>query len=123
MFPYTRSTAKFCSGTCRKAFFDAQAPKQYESGALLSVRARQQKKEIERAQVAARKHERASKKARRDKLKAENVRLGVEQALAIEASNREIAERAEQQARMDLSNGVLAINIAAQDKQHPQEGL
>jgi len=122
-FPYERSTAKFCSGACRKAFFDGQnarPPRQLEGSALLSVRARQQQKDIERAQVAARKAERTAKKKLRDDLKAENIRLAIEQQQNIEKSNADIAERFSQQAQIDLTNGILGNKIAIQDK---QEGL
>lgn len=121
LFPYERVTAKFCSGACRKAFFDAQrTPEQNFGDALLTVRARQQKKDIERAQIEARKEVRATKKIERDRLRAANERLGVEQKQAIEANNKEIAVRYTEQAQSDLSNGILGTKIAAQDK---QEGL
>jgi hypothetical protein len=122
-FPYERSTAKFCSGACRKANHDAQqskTPKELEGDALITVRARQQKKEIERALIEARKAVRATKKIERDRLKAENKRLGIEQALEIQTGNKEIPARYAEQAQSDFTNGILGIQIAAQDK---QEGL
>jgi hypothetical protein len=123
IFPYERVTAKFCSGACRKANHDAQqskTPRELEGDALLTVRARQQKKEIERALIAARKAVRATKKIERDRLKAENKQLGIEQALEIQTGDNEIATKFAEQAQSDFTNGILGIQIAAQDK---QEGL
>jgi hypothetical protein len=114
---------KFCDNgqKCKTAFNRAKTvERQLEGDALLSVRARQQEKEIKRAQVAARKAERTAKKAKRDDLKVENERLAIEQQQNIERSNTEIAERFLQQAQTDLTNGILGTTIAAQDK---QEGL
>lgn len=118
----TRSTMKFCNNgqKCKTAFNRAKMPRQLEGDALLSVRARQQRKDIERAQIDARKAERAAKKAERDALKAENERLGREQKTNIQRLEKEIAERFIQQAQSDLNNGILGTTIAAQDK---QEGL
>jgi hypothetical protein len=114
-----RSTMKFCDNgqKCKTAFNRARTPRQLEGDALLSVRADQQKKDIERAQVAARVAERKRKKGERDALKAKNVRLAIDQQQNIERSNTEIAERFLQQAQTDLTNGILAIKIATQDTQ------
>lgn len=87
-----------------------------ERQALLNIAARLDMKEVEAAQTAARKVIRQRATAARDELRRQNEQIGIEERLAIQQSDADIARQFHTRRAQQANSGVLAMAIAANDK-------